>query len=142
MLYRFALELDDWENFSPEEQRRIQWNAVRALVGANADWLRAHPAAPLLYDSGVRFIAEACQPFCLNRWQSIPTVLAQGGTHCVGLSAWRTAELRERFGEDARPAILRFEEDRPNVGLLEEWHFIVRRANGTFEDPAKCLGMP
>jgi len=141
VLYRFAIELDDWENFSPLEQRRVQWNVIRALVGANADWLRGHPDAPLLYEAGVRFIPED-QPFVLNRWQSIPTVLAAGGSHCVGLCAWRVAELRERYGENARPAILEFEEDREEVGLLQEWHFVVKRADGSYEDPSKCLGMP
>ena len=139
MLYRFALEFDNWETFTLVEQKRIQWDAIRALVGANCDYIR-RISVPLLYDSGCRFIAEN-QPFVLNCWHNIPRVLELGGSHCVGLTAWRVAELRMKFHEDALPFILDFEEQVAGVSL-QEFHFVVKRANGQIEDPSRLLGMP
>lgn len=141
MRYRFTLDLGEWETYCPLEQKKIQWNTARALVQANAFWLAARPSTPLLYDAGVRYIAED-RPWELNLWSSIPEVIAQGGSHCVGLTAWRVAELRTRFHEDARPAILEFREMQEGVGELQEFHFIVKRADGSLEDPSRLLGMP
>ena len=51
-------------------------------------------------------------------------------------------QLRVRFKEDARPAVLMFEEQIPRVGLLQEFHFVVKRGNSQIEDPSRLLGMP
>lgn len=142
MLFRFAFELEDWDQLSQVEQQQVLWDAIRALCHFNIAWLSPRwQRVPLLYEAGVRFIAED-QPYVLNLWQSIPRVAELGGGHCVGLTAWRVAELRVRYHEHARPAVKVFHENVPGVGILQEFHFFVLRESGATEDPSRVLGMP
>lgn len=108
---------------------------VEALVHVNRLWLPFHPEVPPLYSSGVIFAAEPLgSP---NYWRDIPATLALGQGHCVALTAWRIAELREA-GESAQVQI---DEWHPAPGQVD-WHVYVLRANGQTEDPARILGMP
>lgn len=90
--------------------------------------LRAH-RIPLLYRSGVRYVAE---PPGEEKWLLPLQVLRLGYGDCEDLVAWRVAELR-CIGERATPALKTI---RP--GLM---HCLVRRADGSLECPSTRLGM-
>jgi hypothetical protein len=145
MLYRFCFELDDWDELLQTDQGQWIADTVRRLVAANVVWLlrgERWRTTPALYTPGlIRYQGDGGQDGALNLWQNLPRVMRQGFGHCVGLSAWRCAELAVR-GENAKVEVTIFHETRPGVGLVQEFHVTVRRANGTREDPARLLGMP
>ena len=66
---------------------------------------------------------------------SIPAILARGWGDCDDLAPWRVAELR-RQGEKAKIRV-QWKKDS-NVKLF---HIVVRREDGSIEDPSKVLGM-
>ncbi len=63
------------------------------------------------------------------------TVLARKWGDCDDLAPWRTADLRTS-GEDPRARAIAIPSG-PN-----KWHAIVRRSDGSREDPSKWAGMP
>lgn len=84
---------------------------------------------PPLYDAGVRYIREGAQP--REEWRSAVEVIEHGGGDCEDLATYRAAEL-QLAGEDARAIAV-----RSSLG----WHIVVRRGDGTIEDPSARLGM-
>lgn len=99
--------------------------AFVALAGLD---LQRRPG-PALYDSGVRYARE---PAGRERWQLPSETRALGRGDCEDLAVWRVAELRAT-GEKAK-LLLRRSGNRL-------WHALVRRGNGSIEDPSKKLGM-
>jgi len=112
--------------------------ALAMLTSANRFFLRANPGFPSIYDSGVRYLRDAehgSQASPDNElWLTIPDAVRYGGADCKVLAAWRAAELLEQ-GELAAPFLI---EPPPGSRL---WHVVVRREDGTLEDPSKILGM-
>ena len=110
--------------------------ALEALVALDRVYLRSHPMTPDIYRAGIvylRDVDEGDQGRPLSElWYTIPDVIASGGADCKCLAAWRVAALRE-LGEHADPWVLQ-------VGPAT-WHVVVRRADGTMEDPSALLGM-
>lgn len=102
---------------------------VRALCAYNVSWLRQHPDTPDLYASGVRYSRQSG----IERFLSIPRVLAQGDGDCDQLAPWRAAELRVRRGIKALPEVKRMEANL--------FHVFVRLPGGRVEDPSAHLGM-
>ena len=92
---------------------------------------------PSIYNAGVVYKRE---PVCrtagrvhiCEEWLTAHESYARGWGDCDDLGPWRAAELRTQ-GELAQ-AIPR----RSPVG----WHIVVRRGDGTIEDPSARLGMP
>jgi hypothetical protein len=143
VLYQFAVQIDDWEQLGQPFQREFIGEVVRRLVNANVVWLQLGDRwkrTPSIYESGVRFEREA--DGALNFWHSIAAILKLRRSHCVGLSAWRCAELAVRYGEEALIDVSVSEEERPIVGRQQQFHVCVRRASGALEDVARNLGMP
>lgn len=109
--------------------------AARGLVEVNRLLLRrarqrGRPI-PALYKAGVRYRRE---PTGQESWDTIDRVLARGYGDCEDLAAWRAAELVESGGDPgARVAIIR---TGPKT-----MHAVVRRSNGSTEDPSRRLGM-
>lgn len=103
-----------------------------ALTSLDMVYLRAHPATPTLYQSGVRYLRDRPDQ---EDWQTVPEVLFRGGADCKSLAAWRAAELRIR----GIPAFCQFrwrgKEDRAT------FHIEVQYPDGRIEDPSKILGM-
>lgn len=98
----------------------------------NVQWLKAHPEAPALYASGVRYGREP--PEVREEFRTIPATLAQGWGDCDDLAPWRAAELFVRGGHrDVRPLVRQI---RPGL-----WHVVVGRGGRQIEDPCKRLGM-
>jgi len=105
--------------------------------------LRANPQLPLLYRSGVRWVRDTCNApgvaGACERFLSPLQVLREGKKgDCDDLGPWRAGELNLGRGgprdRKARAVAIR----SPGIG----WHVVVRRGNGTIEDPSKILGMP
>lgn len=120
-----------------EASTRDQLRALLCrLVDTDLDYLHAHPETPALYASGVRYQRETPTHGGHNeeRFLAIPWVLRLGWGDCDDLTGWRVAELRYT-GEDphAAPEAV---EVQPN-----RWHAVVRRGNGSIEDPSERLGM-
>lgn len=142
MTWDIRFDLGAFASEAMSEHARIDAVAqlVEALVYVNRLWLPFHRETPPLYSSGVVFAADdaAYEAGMPNFWRDIPSTLAMGCGHCVALSAWRLAELREA-GEKATVRI--YEWHSPIGGT--DYHIHVLRADGrTVEDPAKRLGMP
>jgi hypothetical protein len=105
---------------------------VEALVAANRALLRSLPV-PRLFESGVRYQAEGPST---DDWQDIATTLERGNGDCEDLAAWWIAELREAGELAAAPLIHWY----PS-GDRTWYHVLVRRADGTVDDPSRALGM-
>jgi hypothetical protein len=106
---------------------------LRVLVLADVEWLRRHPEAPHLYESGIRYVQE---PAARELFADIPTVLARGFGDCDDLATWRAAELRVRFRQPA-DVFTTLEIDSGGNPL---YHVLVRSPLGV-EDPSSMLGM-
>ena len=57
-------------------------------------------------------------------------------SNCEDLACWRIAELRVRHNENARPHIT-----AKKIGNFTLFHIMVRRGDGSIEDPSRILGM-
>lgn len=126
---------DVWRDGSAATLRLQLAALLSSLVALDEIALRANPRLPRLYDSGVRYRAEAPGA---ERWRDIPTILAQTPlvADCEDLSAWRVAELR-REGIKAVPGIM----TRDYPGGVRLAHIFVRLPGGGIEDPSVRLGM-
>lgn len=106
--------------------------------------LKRNPRIPALYKSGIRYRRDVCKapnvPGACERFLSPLQLLRERGrlgADCDDLAVWRASELLlGRHGprdRKARAVPVR----SPGVG----WHVVVRRGDGTIEDPSKKLGM-
>lgn len=106
---------------------------LAALCTANVFVMSQLAAAgrplPQLYRSGVVYRRQAGP----ERFRLAPDVYARRGGDCDQLCCWRVAELR-LAGETGARAI-------PKVINPKLIHVVVRRADGSIEDPSKRLGM-
>lgn len=129
-------------------QKMVLETYFEAMARVNAVFHKAHPNAPLLYDSGVVYKND---PKRCNRrgqcvselWLDYPSMLLRGSEDCDGLSAALAGELRARapnsVGPNLRPAAsVRLKTTRTR-GL---WHaIVVDLATGEVFDPSRKLGM-
>lgn len=83
---------------------------------------------PALYQSGIRYESDPGE-----EWQLPAQTAMKGAGDCEDLALYRAHELRTQLGEDARVAVYR---SAPST-----LHAIVRRGDGTLEDPSRALGM-
>lgn len=111
--------------------------ALDAVTAWNIDAMRERPLPPL-YESGIRYARE---PMCrapdgaeriCEEFVTAHEVAARGVGDCDDLGPFLAAQLRLK-GEQAQ-AFAR----RSPVG----WHVVVRRGDGSIEDPSAKLGMP
>ena len=110
---------------------------LAALTRINYDLIRER-SAPLLYRSGVVYQAEGRDAHGMREdWRTIPVVREMGAGDCEDLACWRAAELW-MLGEPNAAAV---STSRAVPGLGVVYHIVVRRADGTIEDPSKRLGM-
>lgn len=105
--------------------------AVEGLCGINAVILRVLERdgrpLPRLYDSPIRYR----QPGKLT-WHTVADLYDLGWGDCKDLVAVRCAELRVYDGEPAMPLV--YETRRRG-----RWHAVLRRADGSIEDPSRVL---
>lgn len=105
-----------------------------ALVRVNRQYLRQYNV-PRLYDSGVRYQPEPQNT--VEEFAAIPVVLERKWGDCDDLAPWRVAELREQ-GENAK---IRIQWRALPNGNGRLFHIVVRRGDGSIEDPSARLGM-
>lgn len=87
---------------------------------------------PPLYNSGVVYDREEEGTETL----AAPSLVhARGYGDCGHLALWRLAELRNA-GESAQFHFKAVRKSRPRL-----FHVLIRRADGTLEDPSRILGM-
>lgn len=107
---------------------------LEGLTGLNAT-IMASPGAkfPLLYEADVWWMSE---PVTVEDWYNVAEVLRRRdeglGSDCEDLAAYRAAELRVFLGEPAQAVAVAI---RPG-----HYHAVVRRADGTLEDPSRICG--
>lgn len=106
---------------------------LQALVMVNRIALKSDKRIPPLYRAGVRYIRE---PQGVETFRDLYMVILNRGGDCAHLAAWRVAELQEA-GENASLRI-QWKVTRRGPRLF---HVLVRRGNGSIEDPSKLLGM-
>lgn len=133
-VFRLTFALDLLNGPTSKLDHRALAIMLECLTELDALWLAENPDAPLLYDSHVHYMEE---PPGQEDWQDVPTCLRMGVADCEDLCAWRAAELRVRFGVDARPVFT--EKKRADGGSL--YHILVEFPDGTIEDPSKLRGM-
>ena len=124
--------LDDDELFS-----RVARCLAEAAIMVNRATIRQRKAAgrplPSVYDAGI--VWE--KPPDSEELIDIPTIMRRGWAHCLNLSCWRAAELRE-MGIDARIHITR----QHKMGAKSRlFHVLLRLPKGKTECPSKRLGM-
>jgi hypothetical protein len=137
MEIRFNLSLEN-ESERPRFEKALLC-LLSALVIRNMDYLRAFPATPALYRSGVRYKQEKRTVTGWEEfWKSIPEILRDGEGDCEDLSCYRVAELRVR----GVPAVPFIRHRIINVGGRKHsrYHVMVR-IGGRLEDPSRILGM-
>lgn len=106
-----------------------------AITFCNIDYLRTHPATPLLYRSGIVYAREAALDRQAEIVRDIPSLLRDGWGDCDDLACWRAAELVVRHGRRAQPVMI------PG-GRAARWHVVVRDLEtGRMHDPSAKLGM-
>ncbi|UJR87308.1 MULTISPECIES: hypothetical protein [Sandaracinus] len=132
--------------FESEAARARSERSLRAMLMAlsaiNTLYLREYPQTPSLYESGVVYRAE---PLPQERWQALPSLIEQGFGDCEDLSCGRVGDLVVREGIQARPdfRFTRFNEQGhvDDRGRFSLYHIVVRRPDGSIEDPSALLGM-
>src|SRR5262245_56214121 len=87
------------------------------------------PSIPPLYSSGVRYKNEP-----RDVWKHAADVLHDGNGDCEDLAAYRAAELRVS-GEDPGASVCTYQSGP------KRYHAVVKRGDGTLEDPSRVLGM-
>lgn len=132
-MYRPCFEFKGFGAMPVDAQAGVLAALLQALVLENTEYLRENPSTPPLYKAGVKYLRE--KPGSDN-WQDIPRTLELRSGDCEDLAAWRTAELNAA-GESAHCELIHFVEEG-----ITFFHVVVRRADGTKEDPSNILGMP
>jgi hypothetical protein len=118
--------------FSGKRELDLALAAVTVIDIWQIRWHRL----PELYASGVRYVGETCRapnvPGACERFLTALQCIAERGGDCDDLAPWRAAELI--LAGDLRARAIAH---KSNAG----WHCVVRRGDGTIEDPSKLLGM-
>lgn len=108
---------------------------LELLTLVNVDWLRKHPEAPRLYESGLRYATEG--PYS-EVWQSYSNMLRGEVADCEDLACARAAELIVS-GEDPDARAVYYGRELTEKRRL--YHVVVARGDGSIEDPSRTLGM-
>ena len=111
---------------------------LEALTMAIQLLLLAHPLTPPHYESGVVYQEEP--PGTDEEFASLPVILARGWGDCDDLAPARCAELRNQ-GHRAHIRIQWKRFVRPDGMPGKLYHIVVRRSDGSIEDPSRILGM-
>ena len=128
---------------------RVFGTAIKALLDAqvrnNLLYLSLHSGVPLLYASGVRYKNEPTGQLFnglpAEEFAAIPVVLARRWGDCDDLAPYRVAELIHG-GEKAKIRIQwRARRNPDGTQGRKYFHIVVRRGDGTLEDPSALLGM-
>lgn len=118
--------------FRGERELKVALEALTTIDKNEIVWYRLPP----LYESGIRYRREFCLapgvPETCERWLSARQLYTEKFGDCDDIATYRAAELQLQ-GETA----VAFPRRSP-----AGWHILVRRGDGSVEDPSKVLGMP
>jgi hypothetical protein len=103
--------------------------ALEDLCAYNAAYLTLQPRLPDIYATSIFYKSE---PPGEENWLTYPVLLAIGFGDCEDLACARVAKLRQQGERKAKPYLY-------NKGSL--WHVMLKRQDGTVEDPSAALGM-
>lgn len=104
---------------------------LAALVAGNVHYLRTR-RLPALYGGSIVYRREARSDEGRREWwATAPVVASRGFGDCEDLACYRAAEL-QLSGDAATVEVIKFR---------SVWHIVVRRADGSIEDPSRLLGM-
>lgn len=131
--YSLCFKLASFNGLSAQRAARVVEHFVRGLVETNIGYLETH-RAPLLYESGVRYVRDNVDETELQ-WWDIPAILLAGFADCKALAAWRIAEYRIH-GYQADP-ITTIQSD----GMGHEVIHVTLSGPRGKEDPSLILGM-
>lgn len=109
----------------PAEMNR----AMDVLIALDMVYLNAHRNEKPLYRAGVRYDDPG-----VLAWYTTPILYNKGKGDCKSLTGARVAELRVT-GEDPKAAA-HFKQVTRRM-----WHVLVKRGDGSLEDPSAKLGM-
>lgn len=112
--------------FSSERELSAALAALTALDVAQMTWTRFPP----LYQSGIRYRRERPGQEC---WLTAAALLRARFGDCEDIACYLSAELQLQ-GERATAIPVR-------SGAGAGWHIVVRRGDGSIEDPSRRLGM-
>lgn len=138
-MYAPQFRLKAFETLDVQSKFQVLRALLEALTMADCWYLRAHPATPRLYESGVRYLEEAPG---VDEWQDIPDTLARRSGDCEDLACWRVAELRMNGEPNATHEISVDDLPDQTGQIVTTYHIFVRRGDGSHEDPSRKLGMP
>lgn len=126
----------DPRKLEPELIALLAGEYLRGVVMRNRIAIRRGEVPPL-YQAGVRYERE---PWAgkYEEFADALTVYRRGWGDCDDLVAWRVAELREA-GERNADVSISFPYPPKRRGVM--YHAMVRRADGSLEDPSARLGM-
>jgi len=131
----FCLDGFTWADRA-RAKRRLQI-LLDALTALCREWFEAHPEAPNVWASGMRYIRE---PLGEEDWQEPGYSLRKGGGDCEDLACYQ-AGWEQAHGIPSR-AVARAKPWRlPNGGWGILFHIVVVRPDGQVLDPSKDLGM-
>ncbi len=106
---------------------------LESLTRVNQIWLPSVAPKPIWLYSLYPYVHYEEDRPGVEKFSPASVVLPRGWGDCEDVAAWRAAELRVYYGEPAT-AFARLMRE----GL---YHALVRRADGSEEDPSKILGM-
>lgn len=130
-----TFETDAFRN--PDAAPEVLSYYLMCLYGINKVIQKINPNLPRIYQSGIRYKAEARG---LEKWIDAERVIAQGNGDCEDLATWRAAELTVRDNLLSIP-IFRMHIIPTPKGPARLYHIMVKRSDGVYEDPSYILGM-
>ena len=136
-MYLSRSELAAFDLLSSAAKCRCILTLVRAFVEIDREIISEYEV-PVLYESGVRYEFQKA----VDDWKDIARCLATMRGSCNSLTAWRVAELQLDGEIGAAPYIQSQTIAKPDGSILDLFHVIVQREDGSFEDPSRTLGMP
>lgn len=130
---RVVLDIGLLEHVSVEHSAALMMQLFEVIVGANLAYLALHPETPHPLEARIRYERE---PRGHEHWQGIGQIIASGKGDCEDLATYLVAWLRFHGERDARPYVR-----GRLIGRRRVFHVMVRRADGSVEDPSRALGM-
>ena len=141
-MYAPLLRMPSFGDLEDPDRRSVLLGLLRALTTVDVAYLRARPAVPRLYASGVRYVEKVpCIDGSCECWQDIALTWSSKAGNCKELSSWRIAELLVRDRERASHELSLQTSDLGGGQTLYTYHVRVRRQDGSIEDPSVRLGM-
>jgi hypothetical protein len=136
-MFTLEMRLGGWgRDTPPEDIAAVVRLMIEALATANLSQFRSNPF-PALDTGAIRYDVEESREL----FDDATLVTARRSGDCDDLAAYRLAELWHD-GEAGARALVRYVPSLdPRLPAPWLFHALIRRADGTIEDPSRDLGM-